>query len=113
MNKPRTFVRTLTSDERHVLEHARASAELLDVRPFPDVPGTNNRAERVVRPEVRMRKASHGSASLRGAATWAVLMTVFRTRKKRGLEPLAETRWALRTLAETGTVPPAPGRNFF
>ena len=97
-------------DARRLAKRLRSDGvALLTFAEFPGVPGTNNQAEREVRPAVLMRKASFGSGSPRGAATRAVLMTVFRTLRKRGLDPLAETRRALRTLAETGTLPPLPG----
>jgi transposase len=81
---------------------------LLTFAEFPHVPATNNAAEREIRPAVVMRKLSYGSASEQGAATRAILMSVYRTLKKRGLDPLAEVRAALETLAKTGTLPPLP-----
>jgi transposase len=80
-------------------------AALLTFAEFPDVPPTNNRAEREIRPAVVMRKISYGSNSVRGAATRAILMSIYRTLKARGLDPLAVTRAALHTLAHTGTLP--------
>lgn len=55
-------------------------------------------------------KASYGSMSDRGAATRAVLRTVFRTLKRRGLDPLAVIPAALRTGTATGQLPPLPDR---
>jgi transposase len=81
---------------------------LLTFAEFPHVPATNNAAEREIRPAVVMRKVSYGSASEQGTATRAVLMSIYRTLKKRGLDPLAETRKALELLAKTGTLPPVP-----
>jgi transposase len=86
----------------------REGASLLTFAEFPEVPGTNNAAEREIRPAVVMRKLSYGSRSEQGATTRSVLMSIYRTLKKRGLDPLAETRTALRTRAETGTLPPLP-----
>ena len=86
----------------------RDGESLLTFAEFPEVPPTNNAAEREIRPAVVMRKVSYGSASERGVTTRAVLMSVYRTLKKRGLDPLAETRTALETLAKTGTLPPLP-----
>ena len=82
---------------------------LLTFAEFPEVPPTNNHAEREIRPAVVMRKMSHGSQSVRGAAARAILMSIYRTLKRRGLDPLAETRKALQTLSQTGTLPPLPG----
>jgi len=83
--------------------------DLLTFAEFPEVPPTNNRAEREIRPAVLMRKASYGNASPRGAETRAILMTLYRTLKARNLNPLQETRNALKTLAQTGQLPPLPG----
>lgn len=84
---------------------------LLTFAEFPEVPATNNHAEREIRPAVLMRKVSYGSNSVRGAATRAILMSIYRTLKSRGLDPLAETRAALQTLAQTGTLPKLPGNS--
>jgi transposase len=83
-------------------------AELLTFVEFEGVPSSNNHAEREVRPAVLMRKASYGNQSEAGATTRAVLMTVFRTLKNRGLDPLPTLTDALRTYTTTGTLPPLP-----
>ena len=77
-------------------EHARRRAkrlkkygeELLTFVECEGVPADNNHAEREIRPAVLMRKVSQGNRSTRGARTRAVLMTIYRTLKKRGLDPL-------------------------
>jgi transposase len=56
-----------------------------------------------------MRKVSYGSASELGMRTRSILMSVYRTLKNRGLDPLAETRKALKILLETGQLPQLPG----
>jgi transposase len=84
-------------------------ADLLTFTEFADVPATNNRAEREIRPAVLMRKVSYGSASELGMRTRSILMSVYRTLKNRGLDPLAETRKALEILLETGQLPQLPG----
>jgi transposase len=86
----------------------RYGEELLTFVEFEGVPPSNNHAEREVRPAVLMRKASYGNQSEAGAWTRAVLMTVCRTLKKRGLDPLNTITGALRTYAATGTLPPLP-----
>lgn len=56
----------------------------------PGVPlldGTNNAAERALRPIVRCRKVSGGNRSWRGAETHAVLTSIIRTHRQRGLDP--------------------------
>jgi transposase len=85
-------------------------ADLLTFAEFPEVPPTNNHAEREIRPAVLMRKASYGNASVRGADTRAILMSIYRTLKARGLDALNETRTALETLVKTGTLPPIPDK---
>jgi hypothetical protein len=82
--------------------------ELLTFVEFEGVPSSNNHAEREVRPAVLMRKASYGNQSEAGARTRAVLMSVYRTLKKRGLDPLSTIQNALRTYAATATLPALP-----
>jgi transposase len=82
--------------------------ELLTFVEFAGVPADNNHAEREVRPAVLMRKASYGNQSDAGARTRGVLMSVLRTLKKRGLDPLPTVAAALHTYAGTGTLPPLP-----
>ena len=82
--------------------------ELLTFVECEGVPADNNHAEREVRPAVMMRKVSQGNRSERGAYTRAVLMTVYRTLKKRSLEPLQMALDALRSYAATGQLPPLP-----
>jgi hypothetical protein len=84
---------------------------LLTFVEFAGVPSSNNHAEREVRPAVLMRKASYGNQSEVGARTRAVLMSVCRTLKKRGLDPMSTLVEALRSYAATGTVPPLPEKN--
>ena len=86
----------------------RYGEELLTFVEFEGVPSSNNHAEREVRPAVLMRKASYGSQSEAGARTRAVLMSVCRTLKKRGLDPLTTIHDALRIYAATATLPALP-----
>jgi transposase len=72
------------------------------------VPFENNHAERAIRPAVIIRKNSYGNRSERGADVQAVLMTVFRTLKQRGHDPLAAVVSALRTYNQTNQLPPLP-----
>ena len=55
-----------------------------------EVEGTNNAAERALRPAVVMRKITGGSRSERGAKATAVLMSVMRTARQQAL-PMFET----------------------
>ncbi|MBA3642128.1 MAG: IS66 family transposase [Acidobacteria bacterium] len=73
-----------------------------------EVPFENNHAERQVRPAVILRKNILCNRSPGGADTQAVLMSVFRTLKLRGLDPTQTIASALRELLQTGTLPPLP-----
>ena len=83
---------------------------LLTFVEFEGVPANNNQAEREIRPAVLMRKASYGNMSDRGAQTRAVLMTIYRTLKRRGLDPLPVIADALRTYTATDQLPPLPDK---
>lgn len=75
---------------------------------YAEVTADNNFAERQIRPAVILRKNSQSNRSQRGAATQAVLMSVYRTLKLRGLHPIDTTVQALRTYVATGQLPPLP-----
>ena len=75
----------------------------------PDVPSDNNRAEREIRPAVIIRKNSLCNRSENGASVQAILMSVYRTLKLRGLDPLETIVSALRDYVRTGVLPPLPG----
>lgn len=94
--------------ERLAKRLVKYGEDMLTFAEFEGVPATNNRAEREIRPAVLMRKASYGNGSVRGAQTRAVLMSVYRTLKTRGVDPLAEVRKALETYSITGTLPDLP-----
>jgi hypothetical protein len=74
----------------------------------PGVPFDNNLAERAIRPAVIIRKNSFANGSLRGANVQAVLMSLYRTLKQRGHNPLQTITQALATYVTTGTLPPLP-----
>jgi transposase len=76
----------------------------------PHVPFDNNHAERALRPAVLMRKNSYGNRSDRGADAQAVLMSIFRTLKQRGHNPIRTITQALATYLKTGQLPPLPAR---
>jgi hypothetical protein len=86
-------------------KHAEFIFTFLDYR---DVPFENNFAERQIRPAVILRKNSQSNRSDRGAATQAILMSVYRTLKLRGLNPTRTIADALRTYLTTGQLPPLP-----
>ncbi len=64
-----------------------------------DVAFENNFEERQIRPAVILRKNSQSNRSDRGAATQAILMSVYRTLKLRGLNPTKTIADAGRTQA--------------
>ena len=77
----------------------------------PGVPFDNNHAERAIRPAVIIRKNSYGNRSERGADTQAVLMSIFRTLKQRGHDPIHTITDAIATYLKTGQLPPLPPPN--
>jgi hypothetical protein len=54
-----------------------------------EVDGTNNAAERALRPAVVMRKITGGSRSEKGARAWAILASVMRTAQQQGRDVVA------------------------
>jgi transposase len=66
----------------------------------PDVDGTNNAAERAIRPAVVMRKITGGSRSKQGAQAWSILASVMRTAEQQGrdvlqtIKTLLQAEWA-------------------
>jgi transposase len=74
----------------------------------PAVPADNNHGERAIRPAVIIRKNTYGNRSQRGADTQAVLMSIYRTLKQRGHDPLATITKALCEYLTTGKLPPIP-----
>jgi transposase len=82
--------------------------ELFTFLDYPAVPFDNNLAERMIRPAVILRKISLANRSEKGAAVQAVLMSVYRTLKLRGHDPLATITTALRTYLTHGELPPLP-----
>jgi len=72
------------------------------------VPFENNFAERQIRPAVILRKNSQSNRSERGAATQAVLMSVYRRLKLRSHNPTKTIAEALKAYLTTGQLPPLP-----
>jgi len=96
-------------DTRPLTKRLRKYAEyLFTFLDYTDVPFENHFAERQIRPAVILRKNSQSNRSERGAATQAVLMSVYRTLKLRGLNPTKTIADALKTYLATGKLPPVP-----
>jgi transposase len=74
----------------------------------PGVPFDNNLGERAIRPAVIIRKNSYANRSQRGADAQAVLMSIYRTLKQRGHDPLTNVTNAIATYLKTGQLPKLP-----
>ncbi len=74
----------------------------------PNVPFENNTAERGIRPAVLIRKNSYGNRSQCGADCQAVLMSIFRTLRQRGHDPIRTVVQAIAQYLTTGQLPPLP-----
>jgi len=77
----------------------------------PGVPFDNNLAERAIRPAVIIRKNSYANRSPRGADAQAVLMSIYRTLKQRGHDPLTTITEAIATCLTTGKLPDLPKKS--
>ena len=86
----------------------RHRQHLLTFLDDPAVPFDNNHGERAIRPAVIIRKNIYGNRSQRGADTQAVLMSIYRTLKQRGHDPLSTITKALSEYLSTGKLPPLP-----
>ena len=99
----------LDPDTRRLTKRLRRYAEyIFTFLDYADVPFENNFAERQIRPPVIIRKNSQSNRSERGAGTQAILMSVYRTLRLRGLDPAKTIATALRTYLLTGQLPPLP-----
>lgn len=90
---------------KRLLRHNDYILTFLD---YQDIPYDNNFGERQIRPAVILRKNSQSNRSDRGAATQAVLMSIYRTLRLRGLNPTKTIADALKTYLTTGQLPPLP-----
>jgi len=79
--------------------------ELFTFLEFDGVDADNNHGEPEIRPAVQMRKAYGGNRSEKGAHTQAVMMTIFRTLHKRGVDPIAFLMRCLKNKFEQGESP--------
>jgi transposase len=87
----------------------RHASELFTFLDHAAVPFDNNHGERQIRPAVIARKNSYANGSEDGAETQAILMSVFRTLKQRGHNPVSAVTNAVRTYLQTGQLPDLPG----
>jgi len=97
------------ADTRRLTKRLGKYAEyLFTFLDYADVAFENNFAERQIRPAVILRKNSQCNRSENGAATQAILMSVYRTLRLRGLNPTRTIAEALKTYLKTGQLPPLP-----
>ena len=87
---------------------ARHRQEMFAFLHNPSIPADNNHAEREIRPAVIARKNSFHNMSENGARTQAVLMSIFRTLKLRGLDPITTIADALAIRVAGGKLPALP-----
>jgi transposase len=86
----------------------RHQDDLFTFLDHPEVPFDNNHAERAIRPAVIIRKNSYCNRSERGADTQAVLMSIYRTLKQRGHDPISTISKAIANRLTAGKLPPLP-----
>lgn len=84
----------------------RYQAELFTFVADPDVPATNNAAERALRPLVIARKISGGTRSPQGSTTRMVLQSLVATWDLRGCDPVEEFLTLLRAPRATQDIAP-------
>jgi hypothetical protein len=96
--------------QRLVKRLRRHQDDLFTFLDQPGVPFDNNHAERSIRPAVILRKNSYGNRSDRGADCQAVLMSVFRTLKQRGHDPIQTIIHAIEHYLLTKQLPPLPAK---
>jgi transposase len=89
---------------------AKHSEELFVFLLHPDVPADNNHAERQIRYAVVMRKNSYGNRSKGGAQAQAILMSIFRTCRLRGIDPIEFMINSVAAAIRSGT--PLPIQDF-
>ncbi|MFB3788973.1 MAG: hypothetical protein ACE15F_21650 [bacterium] len=77
-------------------------------RDHPEASPTNNHVEWEIRPTEIWRIVIPGTRSVQGALDQGVLMSIFRTLKRRGYNPIATLVSTLREYVRTGHLPLFP-----
>jgi len=72
----------------------------------PNVPAANNLTEREIRPAAIMRKAIQNNRSDKGALEQAILMSIFRTLKRRNFNPVETLSSSLQDSLLSGKLAP-------
>lgn len=89
-------------ENRKLLKHLRHERDaLFTFLRHPNVPATNYRAEQAVRPAVVTRKVWGGNRTWAGAASQQILMSVLRTSRQQGYEPVDRIVPVLRSRQQT------------
>ena len=97
------------ADARRLLKRLRRTGDhIFTFLDYPEIAFENNFAERMIRPAVILRKNSQSNRSERGARTQAMLMSIYRTLRLRGHDPLQTIAATLRSYLQTGHLPPLP-----
>ncbi len=96
--------------KRLVKRLRRHQRDLFTFLDHPDVPFDNNHGERSIRPAVIIRKNSYCNRSPNGARAQAVLMSIYRSLKQRGHDPITTVTNALTKYLTTGQLPPLPSK---
>jgi len=82
----------------------RHHKECLTFLDKPGIPWHNNHAERMIRPNVLLRKITFGNRSLEGLQNHNVLMSIIQTAKLNQLDPLVRLRELLRNFDSPKTL---------
>ena len=97
--------------KRLVKRLARYQQSLFTFLDHDGVPFENNHAERSIRPAVILLENSYGNRSEQAADCQAVLMSIFRTLKQRGHDPIRTIITATTEYLRTRRMPPLPPKH--
>ena len=90
--------------------HKTNVGNLTDTTVHEELPQDNKAGERGIRPAVLILKNSYANGSEKGAQTQAIFMTILRTLKMRGHNPLQVLVDALKSYVRSGQLPPLPSK---
>ena len=90
--------------QRFVKRLDRHRKECLTFLDHPDIPWHNNHAERMIRPNVLLRKITFGNRSIEGLKNHNVLMSIIQTAKLNHTDPLKNLRELLQSFARPKTL---------
>jgi transposase len=99
------------SQARRLIKRLRRhQSQLFTFLDQADVPFDNNHGERSIRPAVIIRKNSYCNRSANGAHIQAVLMSIYRTLKQRGHDPISTVTNSLVEYLKIGKLTPLPSK---